>query len=83
MNKTFIVRPVEPNGRVVLPKHLVRDVLKSTGEERIAVEVFHTDDSIILKRLYPTCAFCENIDDLIKYNERYICPDCLKNVKKL
>ncbi len=78
-----IVRPVDANGRVVIPKHLITDVLKAGPDEHVSVEVMYTDDSIILKRFQHSCTFCDSCDDLKEFNGIRICPDCLDKIKKL
>ena len=50
MKKTLIVRPVDDHGRVVLPKHLLKDVYKVKSGEKLTLEVLYTEDSIVLKK---------------------------------
>lgn len=83
MKSAKIVRPIDANGRVVLPKNLITDIFKATADERISVEVFYTDNSIILKRFQPACSFCDRCDGLKEYKGMKICPDCLEKIKNL
>lgn len=83
MKSSLIVRPVDSNGRVVIPKNLLTDVLNAKDNEKLSVEIFYDEDSIILKRFHPTCVFCDNRDELVDFHGAKICPDCLKSIKKL
>lgn len=83
MKSALIVRPVDNNGRIVLPKHLLRDVFKAKDNEKLTLEFFYNDDSIILKRFHSKCVFCENEDDLVEFKGTNICPTCLENIKNI
>lgn len=83
MKSAKIIRPIDANGRVVIPKNLITDILKATPDEHVSVEVLYTDDSIILKRFQFTCSFCDCCDHLKEYKGIKICPDCLEKIKKL
>lgn len=83
MKSAKIIRPIDANGRVVLPKNLISEIFKATSDERISVEVLYTDDSIILKRFQFSCSFCDQRDGLKDYKGMKICPDCLAKIKEL
>lgn len=83
MKSAKIVRPIDMNGRVVIPKNLITDVLKAGPDEHVSVEVLYTEDSIILKRFQHTCSFCNNADDLKEYKGIKICSECLDKIKEL
>ncbi len=78
-----VVRPIDTTGRVVLPKKLIKDILKARLDEHISVEFFYTDDSIIIKRFQHSCSFCDCRDNLKEYKGLKICPDCLEQIKEL
>lgn len=83
MKSAKTVRPIDANGRVVLPKNLITEIFKATADEHISVEVLYTDDSIILKRFQFSCSFCDRRDNLKEYGGMKICPDCLEKIKEL
>lgn len=83
MKSAKIVRPIDSNGRVVLPKHLLTDVLNIKNEDKPCVEFFYDDDSIIIKKFKPTCTFCGNEENLVDFNDTKICSECLKKIKQL
>ena len=83
MKSTMIVRPVDSNGRIVLPKHLLKDIFNATNDEKLMLEFFFTEDSIVLKKLNEKCVFCDNRDELTNYKGSKICPYCLNEIKDI
>ena len=70
MKTTGIVRQMDSLGRIVLP-------------QKDSLEIYVDGNQIILKKYEPTCAFCDNVKDVIQYKGRNICPRCLAELKKL
>lgn len=83
MKSTMIVRPVDSNGRIVLPKHLLKDIFNANEDDKLMLEFFFTEDSIILKKFNEKCIFCDNRDDLSNYKGSKICLKCLKELKNI
>ncbi|MEK5645794.1 MULTISPECIES: AbrB/MazE/SpoVT family DNA-binding domain-containing protein [Paenibacillus] len=83
MNTTGITRKVDELGRIVLPIELRRVMDLIEGE---AVEVFvDDDDKQIMLRKYRTqeCIYCQSVEDLTYFRERFVCSSCLKEFKTL
>ena len=78
MKSTGIVRKVDELGRVVIPKE-TREIL-SIGE-RDSLEVFTDGDMILLKKYSPGCIFCNNVNNLTIYKDKYICEECSEELK--
>ena len=80
MKSTGIVRKVDELGRIVLPI-----VLRRTMDiaEKDAIEIYVDGASIILRKYEPTCIFCGDAKNVINYRGKNICPNCLKEMKKL
>ncbi len=79
MKPVGIVRKVDQLGRIVLPKSLRKRYLMNEGDP---VEILVQGDHIILERYKPKCVFCSNQENVIEYNTRYICNDCLIDMKQ-
>ena len=79
MKSTGIVRKVDELGRVVLPIS-IRQTL-DIGEKD-SLEIFTDENRIILQKYQPSCIFCTNADDVIMFNGKRICEDCLKKIKE-
>ena len=78
MKSTGIVRKVDELGRIVLPIEMRRTL---DIAERDALEIYVDGDSIILKKYQPACIFCENTKDVISFEGKNICPDCIRKLK--
>jgi len=74
MKATGIVRKIDELGRIVLPIELRRSLDIS---EKDALEIYVDGNSIILKKYEPSCVFCGNAKDIVKFKEKNICPACL------
>ena len=78
MKATGIVRSIDKLGRVVIPKELRKTYGLSVED---SVEIFVNDDNqIILKKYEPACMFCNRTDDIIIYEGKSICKDCLERI---
>ena len=80
MKSTGIVRKVDELGRIVLPIELRRTM---DIAEKDAIEIYVDGASIILRKYGPTCIFCGDAKNVINYRGKNICPNCLKEMKKL
>ena len=80
MKSTGIVRKVDELGRIVLPIELRRTM---DIAEKDAIEIYVDGASIILRKYEPTCIFCGDEKNVINYRGKNICPNCLKEMKKL
>ena len=80
MKSTGIVRKVDELGRIVLPIELRRTM---DIAEKDAIEIYVDGASIILRKYEPTCIFCGDAKNVINYRGNNICPNCLKEMKKL
>ena len=80
MKETGILRKVDEVGRIVIPSEL-REHLDI--DSRDALEIYTEDDKIILKMHQPSCAFCNEGEDIIPFRGKFICRDCLSSLSKL
>ncbi len=80
MKSMGIVRKMDDLGRIVLPAELRRQF---DIAERDAVEIYTDGDKIVLKKFKTSCVFCDAEDDLITYQDKAICPECVKKISKL
>ena len=78
MKSTGIVRKVDELGRSVLPIEMRRTL---DIAERDLLEIYVEGDSIILKKYQAACVFCGNTKNVIGFEGKNICPDCLARLK--
>jgi len=79
MKSTGIVRMVDQLGRIVLPIEIRKTMDIS---EKDPLEIFIDDGKIILMKYHPACTFCSNADNIVYFNGKRICADCLKKIKE-
>ena len=80
MKSTGIIRKVDELGRVVIPIEIRNQFDIS---EKDPIEIYVSGSSIVLKKLEENCIFCDNTDNLIEYNNKLICKNCLKKLNNL
>ena len=80
MKSTGIVRKVDELGRVVLPIELRRTL---DIDIKDSIEIYVEDSKIILKKYEPTCIFCGESDNVISFEEKNICKNCLEKLKNI
>ncbi|MEZ4358220.1 MAG: AbrB/MazE/SpoVT family DNA-binding domain-containing protein [Eubacteriales bacterium] len=80
MKSTGIVRKIDTLGRIVLPIELRRIMGLDIKDP---VEIFVSEDSIILKKYQPTCMFCNSADDMVSFKDKKICKKCLNEINNL
>ncbi|NLD45928.1 MAG: AbrB/MazE/SpoVT family DNA-binding domain-containing protein [Clostridiaceae bacterium] len=79
LKATGIVRRVDELGRIVIPME-IRQIYDIKTKD--SIEIFVNDDKIVLRKYQPACIFCGNAQDVIKYQERMICKDCLSEISE-
>ena len=82
MKSTGIVRRVDELGRIVLPIELRRTL---DIAERDSLEIYVSDDYIVLKKYHPTCIFCGSPKGISTFKEKNVCASCaaqLSSAKK-
>ena len=78
MKSTGMVRKVDELGRIVLPAEIRQcmDIIV-----RDAVVIFTAEGRIFLQKYQPACIFCNNADNVIYFNNKRICRECLEQLK--
>ncbi|MBQ9162178.1 MAG: AbrB/MazE/SpoVT family DNA-binding domain-containing protein [Clostridia bacterium] len=79
MKSTGVVRRIDELGRIVLPVSIRQNM---DINEKDALEIFIDGDRIILQKYQPSCIFCTNADNVVYYNSKRICTDCLAKIKE-
>lgn len=79
MKQIGYVSKVDALGRVVIPKP-VREMYNIEKED--AIEVLPKDNGIFIRKYMPTCAFCDEVDDLITFGGQKICYNCIEELSR-
>ncbi len=77
MKATGIVRKVDELGRIVLPIELRRTL---DIAEKDALEIFVSEDTIILKKHQAACVFCSGTKGIVSYKGKNICQACMDDL---
>lgn len=80
MKSTGIVRKVDELGRIVIPMELRKTM---DIKEKDPLEIYVDGNNIILTKYHSACVFCNSSDDVVDYNGKFICAECLKKIKSL
>lgn len=80
MKSTGIVRKVDELGRIVLPIELRRTL---DIAERDSLEIYVSDDNIVLKKHQPSCIFCDSMKDIRIFRDKNVCSSCVTQLGKL
>ena len=78
MKSTGIVRKVDELGRIVLPIEMRRTL---GIEERDPLEIYVDGDCVILKKVQTACVFCGSTKDVLSFEGKNVCPDCIARLK--
>lgn len=78
MKSTGVVRKVDELGRVVIPIELRRTL---DIEEKDPLEIFVSEDMIVLKKYESNCVFCGSNNKLTVFKGKNVCSSCLKQLK--
>ncbi len=74
MKSTGIVRKVDELGRIVLPIELRRTL---DIAERDTLEIFVSEDTIMLRKYQPSCVFCDGAKGIVTYKGKNVCSSCI------
>ena len=79
MKSTGVVRKVDELGRIVLPIE-IRKTLDI--KQKDAIEIFIDEDKIVLQKYQPACIFCNQIENVVYFNGKRVCADCVEKLKQ-
>lgn len=80
MRMPGLIRKMDNLGRVVIPQELRKALDIQSGD---AVELQLENRVVLLRKFAPGCVFCGKSEDLVTYEEKYICGACLRKLRKV
>ncbi len=80
MKSTGIVRKVDQLGRMVLPSELRASFNIKDGD---ALEIFTSNDMIVLKKYMPADIFTGEMEDLVEYKGKRVSRNTIKELARL
>ncbi len=76
-----ILRPVDRNGRIVIPKELRKQL--DIKDEVDSLEIFTDGDVIVLRKYRPTCIFCKESANVFQMNGHKVCLKCIDRLNEM
>ena len=80
MKSTGIVRKIDSLGRMVLPSELRANFNLKEGD---ALEIFTSNDMIVLKKYTPADIFTGEMDNLIEYKGKKVSVNTIKELARI
>lgn len=80
MKSTGITRPVDALGRVVIPME-IRENLNIKTKDLLDISLH--GNQIVLTKHGETCVFCDCADNLVIFEDKKVCKDCLTKLSQL
>lgn len=81
MQSMGILRPVDRNGRVVIPKELRKQL--GVVDEVDSFEIFTDGDVIVLRKYQPTCIFCGASGNVMQLKGHKVCLNCIDKLNEM
>lgn len=79
MQSIGVVRKVDELGRIVVPIELRRNLNIEVGDP---LEIFVSDEEVILRKYKPGCVFCGNVKYVVEFKGKKVCTNCIKDIYK-
>ena len=80
MKKLGIVRNIDDLGRIVIPKEVRRTLGWESGT---AMEMQVEGDTLIISEYKIKCALCGNDENLVDFNGKKLCGECVSEIKDM
>ncbi len=74
MKNTGIIRRLDNLGRIVLPIEMRRTL---GIEPRGPLEMYTSEESVLLRKYSPACVFCGSTEGNIEYKRKRVCKSCI------
>ena len=78
MKSTGIIRKLDELGRIVIPIEMRRTF---EIDQDTPIEIFVSEDQIILKKHDPSCIFCHNTKSLLSFKGKNVCATCARELR--
>lgn len=78
MKSTGMVRKVDELGRIVLPAEIRQNL---DIQVKDAIEIFTEGERIVLQKYRPSCIFCNNVDNVVYFQDKRVCNECIEKLK--
>ncbi len=73
-------REIDKAGRIVISKDIRRHFNIQAGD---VLQINADDECITIRKAESKCVFCNSLDNLVDFDDRHICTDCLEKLKSI
>lgn len=70
-------REIDRLGRVVIPMDMRKSLSINAGD---VLKISADDEKITLQKAENKCVFCNSGEDIIEYEGKFVCRDCIKKL---
>ncbi len=78
MNESFITRPLDENGRIVIPMEIRRNLKIQPND---LLEITEKNGVISLSKHLPGCLFCGTTEDTVYFHGKSLCRACIAAIR--
>ena len=82
MHFTGIVRQLDTLGRLVIPRELRKMLDINDGIDSFEIYV-NDNKEIVLRKYNPSCALCNNKEQLVNMDGKLVCAGCIEKLSEL
>ena len=79
MTESYITRPLDKNGRVVIPMEIRRALKIQTND---LLEISAQNGAITITKHVPGCLFCGENEDTVYFQGKAVCRKCLDSLRE-
>ena len=79
MHDTFITRPLDDNGRIVIPMEIRRKLRIAPDD---LLEISEKNGVITMTKHVPGCIFCGSSENTVYFQGKTVCNQCLKAMRE-
>ncbi len=79
MSDTFVTRPIDQNGRIVIPRD-IRAELDLHDDD--VMDISCKNGIIYMSKHKKGCVICGTVEDTVYVSERPVCLGCIRNIKR-
>ena len=80
MKSIGVFKHIDQAGRLKIPRELLAPYnLKAHS----LIRFYQKEKSIIIESVSPNCIFCDSQNNIHKYEDKYICSNCIKGLKNI
>ena len=77
MKSVGIIRKIDNLGRLCLPVEIRRILGLKLNTP---VEFYLDGENVVIRKYEPSCVFCGEADNTVKFGDKLICPKCLETI---